>query len=139
LTRAKAPSTLRAMDGYTAMLQLHVSLVTGSVLLFLIRGFGTVWGAPWPMDDRLRILGGGLDTMVTLVGLSLWGLLRIDPVNEPWLASKFLFLALYILFATLTLKGAKSTHGKLLCYVLALVSVTLLTLVSRTRLPLGGF
>ena len=126
------------MYWYLQMQQLHVGLVVGMVLLFLIRGAGAVAGARWPMDARLRTLGGGIDFMVTLVGLSLWAMLQVDVLQQPWLLMKFLLLALYILLANVTLRLAQSTEAKLLGYIGALICLGLIVAVARTRLPLAG-
>jgi len=126
------------MYWYLQMLQLHVGLVVGMVLLFLIRGAGAVAGARWAMDDRLRTLAGGIDFMVTLVGLSLWAMLQVDLMQQPWLAMKFLLLAVYILLANVTLRLARSTEARLLGYIGALLCLGLMVAVARTRLAFAG-
>lgn len=126
------------MFWYHEMVQLHVLLAMGSIALFFARGLGAFWGAHWPMDDRLRTLGGGLDFLLTMVGLSLWGLLHLNPLYYPWLTSKFVLLGLYVLFANLALRWASSTEGRLLGYVLALASLGLLVGVSLTKDPWAG-
>lgn len=126
------------MFWYHGMLQMHVLLVSASIVLFFVRGVGAVWGAAWPMDDRLRTLGGGLDFMFTMVGLSLWGLLAFNPMYHPWLISKFVLLGFYVLFANLTLRLGHSTEARLLGFVLAMSCLGLLVRVAITRDPWAG-
>jgi uncharacterized membrane protein SirB2 len=127
------------MFWYYEMQTLHVILVALSVLLFFARGLGVLLGAAWPMDDRVRTLGGGFDFLLTMVGLSLWGLLALNPVYYPWVASKMVLLLLYIFFANLTLRLTQRVELRLLGFVLALVCLALMVQVSRTKDALGGF
>ena len=127
------------MFWYYEMKMLHVVLVSASVLLFFARGVGLLAGARWPMDDRVRTLGGGLDFLLTMVGLSLWGLLALNPMYYPWVASKMLLLLAYIGFANLMFRWAHSFEARLLGFVLALLCLGLMVQVSLTKDALGGF
>lgn len=121
------------MYWYLEMLQLHVGLVVGSVLLFVIRGAGAVAGMDWAMDDRLRALGGGVDFLITLVGLSLWALIGVSLTQQPWMVAKLLLLFAYIGFANLTLRGPQLMALRLLGYLAALGCLALMVLISRAR------
>jgi uncharacterized membrane protein SirB2 len=132
------PSDNRAVYWYLEMLQLHVGLVVGSVLLFVIRGAGSVAGMAWPMDDRLRTLGGGIDFLLTLVGLSLWALIGVSLSQQPWMVAKLLLLFAYIGVANLTLRGPQSLPLRLLGYLSALACLGLMVLVSRSRDAFAG-
>ncbi|MBN8505668.1 MAG: SirB2 family protein [Burkholderiales bacterium] len=127
------------MFWYHEMLMLHLVLVVASIGLFFVRGLGVLMGASWPMDDRLRTLGGGFDFLITMVGLSLWGLLQISPWIYTWLLVKFLLLLAYIFFANLTLRLGQSTELRFLGFVLALACLAGMVQVSLTRDPWGGF
>lgn len=127
------------MFWYHEMLMLHLVLVVASIGLFFARGLGVLIGAQWPMDDRLRTLGGAFDFLITMVGLSLWGLLQISPWVYTWLLVKFLLLLAYIFFANLTLRLGQSTEVRLLGFVLALACLGGMVQVSLTRDPWGGF
>lgn len=120
------------MYWYLEMLQLHLALVAASVLLFLLRGAGSVAGASWPLDGRLRALGFGFDFLITMTGLSLWGLLQIGPISDPWLGVKLLLLGAYIGLANLCLRGDGAVL-RLLGYGGALACLMLMVLISRVR------
>ena len=126
------------MFWYYEMVQLHVLLVAASGLLFFSRGVATLAGAAWGMDDRARTLGGGLDFMLTFVGLCLWGLLGLNPLDYRWLLSKFVLLLAYIGFANLTLRIGQSFEARLLGFVLALAAFGAMVQVSRLKDALGG-
>ncbi len=121
------------MFWYYEMQMLHVVLVAASIVLFFVRGLGMLLGAGWPMDDRVRTLGGGFDFLLTMVGLSLWGLLALNPMYYPWVASKMVLLLLYIFFANLTFRLGKSTEVRFLGFFLALVCLALMVQVSLTK------
>lgn len=129
---ASAAADNPSMSWYLEMLQLHVVLVAASALLFLVRGAGSVAGAAWPLDGRLRALGFGFDVLITVTGLSLWSLLGIDPLSEPWLALKLLLLAGYIGLANACLRGSGAVL-RTLGYAGAIACLLLMLLLSRTR------
>lgn len=120
------------MFWYLEMLQLHVALVTASALLFVLRGAASVAGAAWALDGRLRALGFGFDFLLSMTGLSLWGLLQISPIDQPWLAVKLLLLGAYIVLANLCLRGA-DTAPRLLGYAGALLCLMLMVMLARAR------
>jgi uncharacterized membrane protein SirB2 len=93
------------MSWYLQMLELHAALVAASGLLFLLRGLASVGGARWPLDGRVRAIGFALDFLITLTGLSLWGLLQTSLFTQPWLALKLLLLAAYIGLANAALRA----------------------------------
>ena len=76
--------------------------------------------------------------MLTFVGLCLWGLLGLNPLDYPWLLSKFVLLLAYIGFANLTLRIGQSFEARLLGFVLALAAFGAMVQVSRLKDALGG-
>ncbi len=120
------------MYWYLEMLQLHVALVAASGLLFLLRGGGSLAGAEWPLDGRLRTLGFAFDFLISLTGLSLWYLLGLDPINQPWLGAKLLLLGGFIGLANLCLR-AQELLLRLLGYAGALGCFGLMLWLSYTH------
>ncbi|MET0518795.1 MAG: SirB2 family protein [Burkholderiaceae bacterium] len=129
---------------YLPMLQWHALLAWTSVAFFLIRGLafqfggeGTPWArwAEWAMDARLRILVFGVDLLLTVTGLSLWGSLHYNPLRETWLLAKLLALLAYTVCAHWAMgRGEFRIAG----YVAALAALGYMLAASITRSVVMG-
>jgi uncharacterized membrane protein SirB2 len=115
--------------------QIHVLLAWASVALFLVRGLAFQLGAGWAMDTRLQTLVFGIDLLLTITGLSLWGLLYLNPLRDAWLGAKFLALVAYTVFAHAAMgKGEFSV----LSYAAALLMLAYMMAASITRSAMLG-
>ena len=123
---------------YTQIQELHVLMAVLSALLIASRGLAVLWGAAWPMDSRLRTIHGALDVLLTVTGLSLWGLLNINPIHHEWLMAKLILLPIYASLGALAFSPERSTELKAVCYVGALACMGLIVGISYTRDPWLG-
>jgi len=123
---------------YTQIQEMHVLLAVLSMAMIATRGLGVLWGAGWPMDSRLRTINGAVDVLLTITGLSLWGLLDINPIHHSWLMAKLVLLPLYATLGALAFKPELSTELKAFCYGGALVCMGLIVGISNTRDPWLG-
>ncbi|MDT8999420.1 SirB2 family protein [Paucibacter sp. APW11] len=120
---------------YLQMREMHALLAWVSVAFFLVRGFAFQLQAEWPMDVRVRTLVFGTDLLLTVCGLSLWGLMHFNPWYDAWLGTKLLALVAY----TATAHWAMGRDEfSLLGYVLALLLLGYMMAVSFTRDPWLG-
>ena len=122
----------------TQMGQIHVLLAWASVTLFLVRGLAFQFGARFAviaMDTRLQTLVFGIDLMLTVTGLSLWGLLYLNPLRDAWLGAKLLALVAYAVFAHMAM--GKSEFS-ILSYVAALLMLAYMMAASITRSAVLG-
>jgi uncharacterized membrane protein SirB2 len=125
------------MYWYTGMLEMHRWLAVASVLVFALRALDEVARTRWLSEGRGKLMSILLDVPLTISGLSLWGLLQTSLVNEPWLAMKFLLLAVYVGLGALALR-AKTREGELLALILAMTCMAVLFGVALTRDPFMG-
>jgi len=117
------------------MSQIHVLLAWFSVTIFLVRGLAYQFGAEWELDSRLSVLVFGIDFLLTITGLSLWALQRLNPMYDGWLMGKLIGLACYTFFAHWAM-SRNAFH--LQSYLLALLSLAYMMGVSMTRSPWLG-
>ncbi|MCH7342207.1 SirB2 family protein [Pelomonas sp. CA6] len=120
---------------YTQMVQMHALLAWIGIVFFLIRGMAVLLEAAWEMDDRVRLLVFGVDVLLVISGLSLWGALQYSPLREGWLAAKLIALMLYIACAHWAM-GRRAL--RLPGYVLGLLALGYVMGVSYTRSPSLG-
>lgn len=81
---------------YSQMQQMHTLLAWSSVVLFLLRGLALQFKAEWPLDMRLRALVFGVNFLLVIAGISLWGSLNYNPMVHTWLLAKFIAIAVYV-------------------------------------------
>lgn len=122
---------------YPATLHAHIALVALSVGLFALRWVGVLAGGRWPMQRRTRVVSVVFDTALLCAGATLWWLLKLHPLQQPWLGTKLILLVLYIVLGTFALKRARRWVGKLFFGLLALAVVAQMVAVAQTRNPLG--
>jgi uncharacterized membrane protein SirB2 len=122
---------------YPALLHAHIALVVLSVGLFALRWVGVLACGSWPMQRRTRVVSMVFDTALLCAGVTLWWLLKLHPLQQPWLGTKLALLVIYIVLGTFALKRARRWVGKLLFGVLAFAVVAQMVGIAHTRNPLG--
>jgi uncharacterized membrane protein SirB2 len=122
---------------YPDIKQLHIGLVTASGLLFAARGMAVLAGQRWAMRSPWRRLSYGIDTLLLGAGASLWVMLSLNPVHNPWLGTKLLLLLLYIVLGSLALKRAPTLAARRLCFAAALGVYLFMVSVAIAHHPWG--
>lgn len=118
---------------YPALLHLHRTAVTASVLLFTLRGVGTQFGHAWPGQRRWRRTSVAIDTVLLSAGAGLWYVVSHNPWQEPWLAAKLALLPVYIVLGSLALGRARTRRARIACLVAALACVGTMAHLALTR------
>lgn len=124
---------------YPALLHLHRTCVSLSVLLFFARGLGVAALQVWPMRPAWRRLSVAIDVVLLGAGLSLWTLLSYHPLHQTWLGIKLVLLVLYIVLGSFALKRGRTRGQRMVFFGLALAAVASLVGVALHRHPSGGW
>jgi len=122
---------------YTALLHAHRTLVGMSVALFVARAIGVAGQTTWPMTPVVRWSSVLIDSLLMAAGIALWALMQHNPVHEPWLALKLFLLLVYIALGTYGLKRGRTRAIRMGFSVLALLVITQMFGIARTRDPFG--
>ena len=123
--------------GYLALLHLHRALIGVSVALFIVRATGVACLHTWPMKPVLRWGSVLVDTALMSAGIALWVVMQHNPVHEPWLAWKLLWLLVYIVLGSYGLKRGTTRGARAGFSALAVLVVVQMFWIARTRNPLG--
>lgn len=115
----------------------HVALVTASGLLFALRGAAVQAGAAWAMRRPWRMLSYVIDTLLLAAGATLWWLLGLHPVRDPWLGTKLALLLLYIVLGSLAMKRGRTPALRRASYGAALATYLFMASVAVRHRPLG--
>ena len=94
-------------------------------------------GAGWPLRRTVRVASVVIDTALLAAGVTLWTILGLNPVREPWLGAKLLLLVAYIVLGSFALKRARRTMARAGFLLAALIVFATMLSVALTRHPLG--
>lgn len=121
---------------YLFIKQTHLTTVTLSLLLFIIRGLGMLWDARWLQHKLVRILPHVIDSLLLISAICLTVILHQYPLQAHWLTAKVAGLLVYIAFGTIALKRGKTKTIRTLAFLLALTTFGYILAVAITRNPL---
>ncbi len=99
----------------------HVLLVCCSGALFATRGLLAIAGISWANMSALRWLSYTIDTCLLTAALMLVTILHQYPFVQPWLTTKVLLLAVYIVLGAYALRRARTRPARIAAYVAALL------------------
>jgi len=116
---------------------MHVGLAVASGALFAGRGIGVLTGAAMPTSRGMKRASQAVDTALLAAAIALLVTLGIDPLTTPWIATKLVLLAAYIVLGIFALRLARTRSGKALAFAGALACYLAIFTVARTHDPLG--
>jgi uncharacterized membrane protein SirB2 len=125
------------IEFYPTLKSAHVGLVTGSGALFALRGAAVLAGQGWAMHKPWRVLSYCIDTLLLAAGVTLWAMLHLNPVRDPWLGTKLALLLLYIVLGSLALKRGRTPTVRRASYAAALATYLFMASVAMKHQPWG--
>lgn len=117
----------------------HQVLVGASGALFALRGAALLAGHRWADARAWRIGSVLVDTLLFAAGLTLWALLQLNPLEQPWLPTKLALLVLYVALGTYALRRGRTRAVRAGCYAAALATFGFMVSVALAHHPLGLF
>jgi uncharacterized membrane protein SirB2 len=130
---------LLAPNAYPLLKLAHVTFVAGSGTLFAARCTGALTDRTWPMRKAWRRLSYVVDTLLLAAGVSLWSLLRLNPVRDVWLGMKLLLVIAYVIAGTFAMQRGRTRAARLASLGFALLAFFFIASVAVTHDPLGWF
>ncbi len=114
---------------------LHVSTVVFTVGFFTLRLVWMIIESPRLNHPVVRRIAQGNDTLLLIAGLSLAFMSHQYPLVAPWLTAKLSALLVYIILGMFALRWARSKSMRIVCGLLALLSVGYIIAVALNRTP----
>jgi uncharacterized membrane protein SirB2 len=122
---------------YLAVKAIHQSAVALSFAGFFARGLGAFADAPWVRARAAKTLPHIIDSVLLLSALWLAWMLRLNPVEAPWLLAKIIGLLAYIGLGMVALKEGRPRWQRALAWLAALAVFGYIVSVALTKNPLG--
>ena len=118
---------------YLAVRHLHITFVTLSISLFILRGGLQLAGIDWRRWRVLRIAPHVNDTLLLTAAIALAWMSGQYPFVLPWLTAKVLGLCGYIILGSLALRRNLPATQRAACFAGALLAVAYIVGVAITR------
>jgi uncharacterized membrane protein SirB2 len=122
---------------YALVKTIHQTAVALSFAGFFARGLASLNGARWVHGRPAKTLPHIVDSVLLLSALTLAWMLRINPVEAPWLLAKIIGLLAYIGLGMLALKPGRPAPLRAGAWVAALATFGWIASVAMTKSPLG--
>lgn len=122
---------------YPQIRHVHIVCAVASIMLFAIRGAAVLLGARWPLSLPLRWLSYAIDTTLLTAALMLLTILPWAMFGNGWLGTKVALIVVYVVLATLALRGTRTHRTRAAFYVAALLTVGMVFGIARAHHPLG--
>jgi uncharacterized membrane protein SirB2 len=120
---------------YLVLKGLHLTTVTLTLALFVLRGAWMIVDSPRLQARWVRIAPHVNDTLLLASGISLAVLLQQYPLVHGWLTAKFFALIAYIVLGTIALKRGKTKVQRVVAWIAALLVFAYMIAVARTHDP----
>jgi uncharacterized membrane protein SirB2 len=124
------------VDYFTLKL-VHQTAVALSIGGFFARGVAALRGAAWVRSRMARTLPHVVDTVLLASAIALAWMLRLSPLDTPWLAAKIVGLLAYIGLGMLALRPGRPTSVRATAWVAALLVFAYIVSVALTKDPAG--
>lgn len=123
------------MMSYTLLKLIHVTSVSISFCLFLLRGLWMIRVSDMLKQRWVKILPHINDTVLLLSAILLASAIQQNPIANSWLTAKVLGLLTYILLGMVALRFGKTRKIKISAWILALIVFGYIVLVALTKSP----
>jgi uncharacterized membrane protein SirB2 len=122
---------------YADVKLVHQASVALSFLGFFARGTGSLAGAAWVTGRVARTLPHLVDTVLLVSAIVLAWMLRLSPLDAPWLMAKILGLLAYIGLGMIALKPGRPLGVRAAAWVGAISVFVYIVSVALTKDPRG--
>jgi uncharacterized membrane protein SirB2 len=122
---------------YATVKLIHQGAVAVSIMGFFARGLGALRGARWVRERAARTLPHIVDTILLLSAIALAWMLRLSPLQAPWLLAKIVGLVLYIALGMLALRPGRPDAVRAGAFFAALVAFGYIVSVAFSKDPAG--
>jgi uncharacterized membrane protein SirB2 len=118
---------------YTLLKHLHVTCVVISATLFFVRGLLMLWRPQMLRARWARTLPHTNDAVLLLAAIGMLVTAQMNPLAQPWLATKLAALLLYIGLGMVAMRFGRSRGVRLAAWLAALAVLSWMIAMARTK------
>lgn len=124
---------------YMAFKHSHMALALLSLISFVTRSYWAAKASHLLEKKWVKICPHIIDTFLLLSAIGLIFIIKVYPFTAAgaWLTAKIIALVVYIIFATLTLKKAKTSFSRLVFFSIALFSFAYIGYTAKAHTVVG--
>ena len=122
-----------------AVKMVHQGAVALSLTGFFVRGCASLSGARWVNSRLGKTLPHIIDSVLLLSALTLAWMLRLTPMDSPWLLAKIGGLVVYVGLGIVALRPGRSAAVRATAWVAALATAGWIVSVAMTKSVFGFF
>ena len=122
---------------YATLKLVHQTTVALSLVGFFVRGVGSLSGARWVRFRVARIVPVLVDTLLLASAIALAWMMRLSPLDAPWLVAKIVALIIYIALGVVALKPEAPLPMRAASWVAALAVFGYIVSVAIAKDPRG--
>jgi uncharacterized membrane protein SirB2 len=122
---------------YATLKLIHQGAVALSISGFIARGAASLMDATWVRGRAARTLPHLVDTVLLASAIGLAWMLRLNPLDTPWLATKIIGLLAYIGLGMVALKPGRPRSVRSLAWLAALLCFAQIVAIAISKQPLG--
>lgn len=122
---------------YPLLKTIHITAVTLSLSLFVLRGGWMLADSAWLQRRMVRIVPHVVDTVLLVSALGLISILHQYPFVDSWLTAKVCGLIVYIGLGTIALKRGRTKPARLLAGLAAILVFGYIVSVALTHNAYG--
>src|SRR5699024_4135097 len=122
---------------FMALKNAHIGLAYLTVALFFLRGLHRLIlkpQHPTTMQKTFNYISYAVDIPLFALGITLLAILSINPATTTWMASKLIFLVLYIAIGVFAFRPILSVRMRWFCFAASLLCWVMMYNTVRTHL-----
>ena len=126
------------IEFYPQLKMFHITAALLSGALFAVRGGFALAGARWPQALPVKWLSYSVDTALLTAALMLLTILPWAMFANGWLLVKLALIVVYVVLGVFAMRRGRTRRMRAICYVLALLTFSMIYAIARAHHPLGG-
>jgi uncharacterized membrane protein SirB2 len=124
---------MQMVQTYQTIKYVHMSCAAISLSFFILRFVWMLRGARVLQQRWVRVMPHIIDTILLASALTMVFMSGQIPFQQAWLGAKVLALLVYIVCGSIALKRGKTSQGRALAFVVALVVFAYIVAVALSR------
>ena len=122
---------------YLILKYVHMLAAVTTILGFVLRGYWMLIESEKLQHPVTRVAPHIIDTVFLLAGVGLIWLLRLQPLQQPWLLAKFTGLIVYVLLGAVAIRRGPTKRIRTMALAGAVAVFAYIVGVALTRSPLS--